>query len=72
MVRIPRLRRILGVAIRRGVVLRSLSMIDHRTVLPLPTLLLDGHLWVDAPIEAFAFLVTLYESIVLSKIVPYT
>lgn len=47
-------------------------MINHRTILPLPTLLLDGHLRIDTPIEAFAFLVALDESIVLSEIVPDT
>lgn len=70
MVRIARLRWIRRVPIGRCIVLRPLSVANHRTVLPLPALLLNRHLWVDAPIEAFALLVAFDESIVLSEIVP--
>lgn len=38
----------------------------------LPALLLDGDFRVDAPVEAFAFLVTLYEGIMLSQVVSDT
>lgn len=47
-------------------------MIDRRTDLPLSALLLNGDFRVDAPIEAFAFLITFHERIVLSKIMPNT
>lgn len=40
--------------------------------MPLPALLLDGHFWIDAPVEAFAFLIAFDECIVLSKVVPDT
>jgi hypothetical protein len=46
-------------------------MVDWRADLPLPTLLLDGHLLVDFPVEAFAFFVALHKSVVLAKIVSH-
>jgi hypothetical protein len=72
MVRITGLRRIRRIAIWRRIVLGSLSVVDRRTHLSLPALLLDRDFRVDAPVETFAFLVTLYESIVLSQIVSDT
>ena len=72
MVRITGLRRIGRIAIWRRVVLGSLSVVDRRTHLSLPALLLDGDFRVDAPVEAFAFLVTLYEGIMLSQVVSDT
>lgn len=47
-------------------------MIDRRTDLPLPALLFDGDLRVNAPIEAFTFFVTFDESIMLPKVMPDT
>lgn len=40
--------------------------------MPLSALLFYGHVLVDFPIEAFALLIALDESIVLSKIMAYT
>ena len=72
MVRVTGLRGIRRVAVWRRIVLGPLSVVDRRTHLSLPALLLDGDFRVDAPVEALAFLITLYESVVLSQIVPDT
>lgn len=69
MVWIARLRRIWRVSIRWWIVLWPLSVVDRWAHLPLPAFFLDGHLGIDAPIEAFTFFVSLYESIMLTEIV---
>jgi hypothetical protein len=47
-------------------------MVHWRTDLPLPTFFLDGDFLIDLPIEAFAFLVTFDESVVLAEVVSHT
>jgi hypothetical protein len=47
-------------------------MIDRRADLPLAAFFFDGHVLIDFPIEALAFLVTFDESVVLSKIMAHT
>jgi hypothetical protein len=45
---------------------------DRRTNLSLSALLLDRHLRVNLPVEAFTFLIALDKSLVLAKVVSHT
>lgn len=63
---------VLRVPIGRRVVTLTLRLVNLWADLSLSPFLLDGHFWVNPPVEAFAFLVTLDESVVLAKIVPNT
>jgi hypothetical protein len=70
-VRMSRLR-IARISIWRWwVIWLPLSMVDRRTDLPLPTLFLNRHFWIDSPIEPLPFLVTLHKCIVLAKVVSH-
>jgi hypothetical protein len=59
------------ISIRRLVVL-SRSIAKRRTGLPLPAFLLDRDFGVDSPKVAFTLLITLHESVVLTKVVAHT